>query len=269
MSAAGLRRAATPLGFGLAVVVLVVAGRGPLGTPPVHDLGGWLEARGAVVATVAVARLAALGAAAWMFVLTAVIAVARAVGAVALAEVVETAVPSSVRRALAVAAGIGAVGVPAAGLVAPAGPPGAEAVQLVDRPAGPSTVSMALLGPAPAEPAADPAAEPVAAAPDEPVATPVAVPLAPDPDPDPGPAVDLAAPDDRWTVTAGDSFWSIAEEVVGESLGRPPTDAEVGPYWRAIVEANRDRLVSGDPDLLVPGQVLSVPDPATAATPRS
>ena len=57
----------------------------------------------------------------------------------------------------------------------------------------------------------------------------------------------------------GESFWSIAEELLAERLGRPPTDAEVDPTWRRLVAANLDRLVTGDPDLLFPGQELLLP----------
>jgi hypothetical protein len=219
-----LRRAAAPVGFGVAVVILVIAGRGVLATPPMHGFGDWLDAHGAAVAAMAIVRLAALGAAAWMFVFSTVVVVARAVGAVALADLVESAVPPSVRRALAIAAGLGAVTVPAAGLLGDGPATTPDAVQLVD--AVPrSTVTMSLLEAAP---------------------TPVAAPV-----------VD----DDAWTVSAGDSFWSIADEVLGEHLGRPPTDVEVAPYWRTLIDANRDNLLTADPNLLVPGQVLTVPAP--------
>jgi nucleoid-associated protein YgaU len=58
-------------------------------------------------------------------------------------------------------------------------------------------------------------------------------------------------------VEPGDSFWSIAEDVVGGERER-----EVGRYWRTLVEANRSRLVDpANPDLLVPGQELTLPDP--------
>ena len=32
-----------------------------------------------------------------------------------------------------------------------------------------------------------------------------------------------------WTVAPGESFWSIAEELLADHLGRPPTDAEMRP----------------------------------------
>jgi nucleoid-associated protein YgaU len=60
-----------------------------------------------------------------------------------------------------------------------------------------------------------------------------------------------------WVVEPGDSFWSIAEDVVGSGDERA-----AGRYWRALIEANRSRLVDpGNPDLLVPGQELVVPPP--------
>jgi nucleoid-associated protein YgaU len=63
-----------------------------------------------------------------------------------------------------------------------------------------------------------------------------------------------------YTVGAGDSFWSIAAETVQRATGHAPTDAQVVPYWRVLIEANRDRLlVPGDPDLIYPGQTFTVP----------
>jgi nucleoid-associated protein YgaU len=53
-------------------------------------------------------------------------------------------------------------------------------------------------------------------------------------------------------VRPGDSFWSIAEEEAGAP--------GVGPYWRALIDLNRGRLVDpSNPDLLYPGQVLRLP----------
>lgn len=58
-----------------------------------------------------------------------------------------------------------------------------------------------------------------------------------------------------WVVDAGDSFWSIAEDVVG--LGR-----RTQAYWEQLIAANRDRLAVPDqPDLLFPGQRLTLPPP--------
>lgn len=63
-----------------------------------------------------------------------------------------------------------------------------------------------------------------------------------------------------WTVAPGESLWTIAEELLADTWQRQPTDAEVDPFWRALVERNRDRLVDPvDPDLIHPGQVFEVP----------
>lgn len=60
-------------------------------------------------------------------------------------------------------------------------------------------------------------------------------------------------------VEPGMSFWSIAEEVVAERVGSADGRA-VSRYWRALVAANRDRLVvPGNADLLFPGQELVLP----------
>jgi nucleoid-associated protein YgaU len=62
------------------------------------------------------------------------------------------------------------------------------------------------------------------------------------------------------TVAVGDSFWSIAEQLVQHQLGRRPDDGEVLEPWLALIDANRDRLVEPeDPDLLHPGQILRLP----------
>jgi nucleoid-associated protein YgaU len=61
-------------------------------------------------------------------------------------------------------------------------------------------------------------------------------------------------------IEPGDHFWALAERDLAEALGRPATDSEVVPHWQAILEANADRLqVPGNPDLLLPGQLVVLP----------
>lgn len=57
-------------------------------------------------------------------------------------------------------------------------------------------------------------------------------------------------------VQPGDHLWAIAETTLEIALGRAPTDAEVAPFWRLVIQANPDLV---DPDLIFPGQVLVVP----------
>ena len=75
----------------------------------------------------------------------------------------------------------------------------------------------------------------------------------------PTPAIDRTA----WVVEPGDSFWSIAADVTAAPDGSPADERTVTRYWHALIEANRSRLPDPrNPDLLVPGQHLTVPPPA-------
>jgi nucleoid-associated protein YgaU len=61
------------------------------------------------------------------------------------------------------------------------------------------------------------------------------------------------------TVVPGDTFWSIAEDVL-RTDGRAASDHDVVSYWHALIDRNRDRLrVPGEPDLIFPGQVFELP----------
>lgn len=60
--------------------------------------------------------------------------------------------------------------------------------------------------------------------------------------------------DGAYVVRRGDSLWSIARLHPGDS-------ASVDQRWRAIWQANRD-VVGDDPDLILPGQALHLPDGA-------
>jgi nucleoid-associated protein YgaU len=62
-------------------------------------------------------------------------------------------------------------------------------------------------------------------------------------------------------VVAGENLWTIAQEHLAEARGGAdePTTREVAAYWLRVVEANRDRLLSGDPDLIYPGEEIVLP----------
>ena len=55
------------------------------------------------------------------------------------------------------------------------------------------------------------------------------------------------------TVAPGESFWTISEDIVARDL------RDVAPYWRDLIAANADRIRSGDPDLIYPGEILLLP----------
>lgn len=228
-----VRRLGAALGFVVAVGVLWIAGRGVLAAPPL-SVGGfaeWLAARGAATAAVALVRVGALVAAAWMAAVTAGVALAEAAGAARLAATAERALPRVLRRAAGGVAGAGLASVVALGGVA-AGPAAAQDLPVAVADDGEGTATMSLL--------ADDDPAPAPAPPPESPASPV-------------------PPVGEWLVEPGDSFWSIAEELVGDALGRHPSGSEVAAYWRTLVDANRTRLVTPDPDLLLPGQSLALP----------
>jgi hypothetical protein len=73
---------------------------------------------------------------------------------------------------------------------------------------------------------------------------------------------DSRDPVEPWTVAPGDSFWSIAEEILTDIAGHEPTEQAIRHYWVQLIETNRRRLADpANPDLLFPGQLLDLPDP--------
>lgn len=62
------------------------------------------------------------------------------------------------------------------------------------------------------------------------------------------------------TVRPGESLWRIAARQLEQVWGRAPSDVEIVPYWREVIERNQGRLVvPEDPDLILPGQELLLP----------
>lgn len=75
-------------------------------------------------------------------------------------------------------------------------------------------------------------------------------------------ALDRDAPatahgESHYTVVRGDSLWRIAARVLSAG-GGPDAGHDVAVYWPRIYDANRD-VIGSDPDLIHPGQVLTLP----------
>lgn len=66
-------------------------------------------------------------------------------------------------------------------------------------------------------------------------------------------------PADSVVVEPGDHLWKLSQDHLDAKLGRVAGPEEVTPYWLAVIQANRDRLRSGDPDLIFPGEVIEMP----------
>lgn len=270
------------LGAVVAVVIgLRLAGHGQLAPPPLSRpaaLAAWVGSRDPVVAAIAIVRVIALWLALYVLVTGTAGVLFRVVRAPQLAAMADRVTPALVRRLLVAAASVsvatagpgtavfaGAAPVP----VAAAAPFGAGTTALVAAAPAPSssststsstssttmpartTPTMRLLAPGetPPDVAVPSVAQvpPAAAVGPQPVQTPRQLP---------------SAPPTTWTVKRGECFWSIAEDVLVRAWGRDVSDAELVPYWRVLIDANRATLV--DPqnaDLIYPGQVFTVPTP--------
>lgn len=154
--------------------------------------------------------------------------------------------------------------------------------RVADRVVSGVLVVTTVAGPAAAAEEVDPSYVPVPAGWEEPVATTAptvsitsprleAPPPAPPPaqvDPRPSPA----PPSGRLgavqvVVQPGDNMWRLAQRRLAEA-GQPTDDRRVGPYWVRVVEANRHRIRSGNPDLIFPGEVLVLPPLEEEVTPE-
>jgi nucleoid-associated protein YgaU len=62
-------------------------------------------------------------------------------------------------------------------------------------------------------------------------------------------------------VEKGDHLWKIS----ARHLDEVAPEADVAPYWQAVVDVNTPHLRSGDPDLIYPGEVVELP--ATSGQP--
>jgi hypothetical protein len=63
-------------------------------------------------------------------------------------------------------------------------------------------------------------------------------------------------------VAEGESLWTIARNHLAQTRGGAadkPATREIAAYWMRVVEANRLRLRSGDPDLIYPGEQIVLP----------
>lgn len=229
---------------------------GPLAPPPLSDpsgLGPWLDARLPAEAAVAVARLAALALAWYLLAATAAGVLAHVSGAASAVRLADAVSIPTVRRIVHGAVGLslvaGTAGVSPAVAVADAiggaasGPPPTMRVL--------PEAAAAVLPPGVPAPGIDRTRSIPGARSAEPAATADEAPGRPGAG-DAGPVT--------WTVGPGDHLWGVAERTLAEAWGRPPGDAEVDPYWRAVIEANRDRLRDpANPDLVFAGQVLVLP----------
>ncbi len=63
----------------------------------------------------------------------------------------------------------------------------------------------------------------------------------------------------RVTVRPGDHLWMISERRLENDVRHQVPDVTISRYWRKVIARNEDRIRSGDPDLIYPGEVILLP----------
>jgi hypothetical protein len=263
-------------GEALAVVALHRLGGVDGFAIPRHDLGRWLQQSTSEEVLLAGVRFVALVAAWWLLGSTVLYVATRVAHLHGAARALGWATLPAVRRWVDRAATVSIVAMTALGVGRPAAadppPPTstAPAPVIVDAdhrdparvpsrpPSSVRTGQAADSPPAPTVPLTGTTFPP----------TTTTAPLAPPNVPPPVVPVAPAAPPPATaagtthTVTGGEHLWSIAAAQVATATGKPPADlspADVAPYWLRVVDLNRHRLRSGNPNLVYPGEVVELP----------
>ncbi|MGQ0617836.1 MAG: LysM peptidoglycan-binding domain-containing protein [Acidimicrobiia bacterium] len=278
----GPRPLATVAVTAVLLVGLQAAGRGLLAPPDAWSVDGiraWTSQRGGAAAAMAGLRLIAIGLGWYVLALTLAGAIASMTRCRPLALLAERAMPASLRRLLVGMAGASTASVTlltapgaTAAMAYTATAPGTPAAwshgwATGPEPAGDAPAGLAVLRRLPIDEAGTVPSEgdrpgpPATTAAIGPPAVLRLLPAAPtDPVVGPTPAAPSDDDTERYVVEAGDSFWSIAVDHLGEVTATAPDEAAVARYWARLIDANRAILHDrSNPDLLFVGQALVLP----------
>lgn len=208
---------------------------------PRHHVGAWLQTRPPADVLIALLRGVALVGAWWLLAGTVLYVVAVASRIPGALRAVRWATLPAVRRIVdaAFAASLATGAVLAPTVASAATSPGPPPTTLVRDGRGGQLASLPATAPNPA-PAPPPTPAPVAAS-----STPSV----------PSVATEVV-------VAPGDSLWELAAQQLARTTGRPRAavvDVEIAPYWARVCDRNRDSLRSGDPNLVFPGERVTMP----------
>lgn len=233
-----------------AVIVLRSAAGGDLAAPPLTSLdalGDWAGQRDSATMAIALVRFAAELAGWYLLGLSVLFGLADVLRWRGLSSLADALAAPGAARLVRSGLGVGLLATTAAGAATPDGAStSARPTTAVMQPVQEDEPGTAWMVPEPDAPTTTDASEET-----DIVAPPPAQP---------------ETPPSTWTVSAGESLWSIAEDVLEATLGRAPTDDEIDPFWRSLIDGNRHRLADPeDPDLILPGQVFEVPVPVVGS----
>ena len=233
---------------------------GALAAPPLAEpgqLGGWLRDREPAGAAMAVVRLVGLATAWYLLAATVASTLARVAGIASWVRATDALSVPLVRRLVHSALGLSFATAALAGAGSAAvadeqtAPAPVAAVTMRQLPDATVPGSVTTAGAAAAVPTMRRLDDTTTTTTTPPVETTAPPPTAPAP----------------WEIQPGEHFWSVAERVLTSAWGRAPSESEVDPYWRTLVGANTEVLRDrGNPDLLFPGQVITLPPPPAAPT---
>ena len=259
-----VRTTCTALAIAFALWLL---GRGALSTPPVDSwtqFQQWLGERSTAEAAIAALRATAMAAACYLSAVTALSIAAKLTSFDNLDRVARSLVPRSLRPLIGVAVGA-SVATAAVSVTVPRDTaPTRIATVTLEAPTDATATMYFITEPVPSTSIATTLTPPT-------VVTPATMPAAPAP---PSPSAVLppptAAEPHTWTIAPGEHLWAVATETLADSWHRVPTDAEVAPYWRELIETNRSRLIDAtNADYVLPGQTFVLPAVPTLPTTKA
>ncbi|HUP71601.1 MAG TPA: hypothetical protein VM282_01000 [Acidimicrobiales bacterium] len=240
--------------------VLWFLGRGALSTPPVSSWSQfqrWLGERSTAESAIAALRATAVVAACYLGIVTGLTIVAKVASIEHLDRVARWLVPRSLRPLLGLAVGAGVATAAASMTVPRDAEPTRVATVTLEAPTDATATMYFVTESVPATSIATALASttstPVTLSP-VPTFTPATL-------PEHAPAAPMLAAPPTWTIAPGEHLWAVARETLADSWHRAPTDAEVTPYWRALIEINRSRLIDpSNADYVLAGQSFVLPD---------
>ena len=251
---------------------MLAAGHGALAPPRLLAPSTWDEwaaSRPAPDAAIAVLRLVVLALDGYLLGATLVAVLLRLVHAERAITVADLLTVPAVLRVVQTGLGVGLVGASVAAATAGSTggslrPTRADAALVISADEPP------LLREVPSHPAAASTTSTSTTSASTTTTTALAAPAEPSPNDAPVVTAPDAAEGATWLVRPGDHLWSIAERTLASAWARPVSDDEVTPYWRELVEHNRDRLADpSNPDLIFPDQTILLPAPPPSGSLRS